>query len=341
VGEQPELARNDRHQDTLARQGGGPCVQRLPGARHVHEHDVGLDRGQVDVPGQDRGDLLGQPAGVLMVLGQPPRPLGQADQPGRRHDPGLPPPGAEEDLQPQRLLDERGIPGQDRADRRAEPLGQAEHHRLGLGRVLRHRRPGHRARVEDARAIQVQRHAPARADRRDLCQRANRHHRPAADLVGIFHGHQAHDRGVVGHRFHRGRHLCGGHQAVRMPRDRAERDRGQHRRRDQLVRADVRGLLAHHDVPGAGQHMHRDLVAQRAGGQVERGLLAGQRGGLLLQPDDRRIVAEQVVAHLGVGHGAPHRRRGPGHRVRAKIHIPAVSHAAPSAPSVTKPGPAR
>ena len=113
------------------------------------------------------------------------------------------------------------------------------------------------------------------------------------------------------------------------------------------MRADVRGLLAYHHVPGAGQHVHRDLVAQRAGGQVERGLLAGQPGGLLLQPDDRRIVAEQVIAHLGVGHGAPHRRGGPGHRVRAKVYIPAVSHASPlprkrGQPSVImKPGLAR
>ena len=36
------------------------------------------------------------------------------------------------------------------------------------------------------------------------------------------------------------------------------------------------------------------------------GLLAGQLGGTLLERDDRRVVAEDVVADLGLGHRATH-----------------------------------
>ena len=34
---------------------------------------------------------------------------------------------------------------------------------------------------------------------------------------------------------------------------------------------------------------------------------------------DRRVFAEDVVADFGLGHGRPHGRRGPGHRVAAEV----------------------
>ena len=51
-----------------------------------------------------------------------------------------------------------------------------------------------------------------------------------------------------------------------------------------------------------------DEVAHRAAGDEQAGLLAGQLGGALLERDDGRVVAEDVVADLGVGHGPAHRR---------------------------------
>ncbi len=62
-----------------------------------------------------------------------------------------------------------------------------------------------------------------------------------------------------------------------------------------------------------------DLVGHRAGRHVERGLLAGDLGGALLQPVDGRIVAEPVVADLGVGHGPAHGGGGRGDGVRTEI----------------------
>ena len=49
------------------------------------------------------------------------------------------------------------------------------------------------------------------------------------------------------------------------------------------------------------------------------GLLAGQLGGALLERDDGGVVAEDVVADLGLGHRAAHRRRGLGDGVGAKV----------------------
>ena len=44
----------------------------------------------------------------------------------------------------------------------------------------------------------------------------------------------------------------------------------------------------------------RDEVAHRAAGDEQRGVLAGQLGRALLQGDDGGVVAEDVVADLGL-----------------------------------------
>ena len=51
-----------------------------------------------------------------------------------------------------------------------------------------------------------------------------------------------------------------------------------------------------------------DEVAHRAGGDEQAGLLAEQLRGAFLEGVDRRVVAEDVVADLGVGHRAAHGR---------------------------------
>ena len=64
---------------------------------------------------------------------------------------------------------------------------------------------------------------------------------------------------------------------------------------------------------------HADLVGHRAGRHVERGLLAGDLGGALLQPVDGGIVAEPVVADLRVGHRLAHGGGGSGDGVRTEV----------------------
>ena len=55
-----------------------------------------------------------------------------------------------------------------------------------------------------------------------------------------------------------------------------------------------------------------DEVALRPAGDEQPGLLAEQLGRALLERVDRRIVAEDVVADLGVGHRAAHLGRSAG-----------------------------
>ena len=60
-------------------------------------------------------------------------------------------------------------------------------------------------------------------------------------------------------------------------------------------------------------------IAHGAGGHEEAGFAAEDFGGARLQPVDRGILAVDVVADVGFGHGAPHLRRGPRDRVAAEV----------------------
>ncbi len=86
-----------------------------------------------------------------------------------------------------------------------------------------------------------------------------------------------------------------------------------------LVQHEVRLGRHEHVVARSRQAAQRDLVGHRARGQEERGLEAEQRGDLVLQPVDRRILAVLVVADLRLGHGAAHRGARQGHRIRAQV----------------------
>ena len=71
-------------------------------------------------------------------------------------------------------------------------------------------------------------------------------------------------------------------------------------------------LGAGDDLLAAAEVGHlRDEIAHRAAGDEQPGLLAEQLRGALLEGDDGRVVAEDVVADLGLGHRPAHRRRGP------------------------------
>ena len=88
------------------------------------------------------------------------------------------------------------------------------------------------------------------------------------------------------------------------------------------------GRLVHDEVAG-GRRDHLlaagevgqlgDQVAHRARCHEEPGLHAEQLGGAILEGVDRGVVAEDVIAHLGGGHGAAHRRRRVGHSVGAQV----------------------
>ena len=86
-----------------------------------------------------------------------------------------------------------------------------------------------------------------------------------------------------------------------------------------LVDEDVRLALEQHLVARLGVALDRELVAHRAAGHVERRLLARQRGDAALERLHGGVVAEHVVADLGLGHGLAHGRGGTGDGVAAQV----------------------
>ena len=98
-----------------------------------------------------------------------------------------------------------------------------------------------------------------------------------------------------------------------------ELDPGVHGGGAVLVGDHVLAPSGHHGGPGRGQHPDGDLVGHDARGHEQRGRLADPRREGLLERPHRRILAVVVVADLGLGHGAAHRRRGPGDGVAAQV----------------------
>ena len=124
------------------------------------------DLGERRPPGPLRRRDLDEPRAVVL----------ERVQRARREDARLAHAAAEHLAVVARLGDERARPGERRADRRAEALGEADVHRVERRGELRRRDARGRGRVPEARAVEVQREAagarasaatPARRRRED------------------------------------------------------------------------------------------------------------------------------------------------------------------------------
>ena len=116
-------------------------------------------------------------------------------------------------------------------------------------------------------------------------------------------------------------HLVGVEHAVVVV-ERDELDPGVQRGRAVLVGHHVLAAPGHDRGPGHGEDPHGDLVRHDAGRHEQRRRLAHPRRERLLERPNGRVLAVVVVAHLGLGHGPAHPRRGPGDGVAAQVdHI--------------------
>ena len=86
-----------------------------------------------------------------------------------------------------------------------------------------------------------------------------------------------------------------------------------------LVVVDVAAFLADQFVAGPAMRTDGDQIRHRPAGHEQRRLLAQPLGNDPLQAEDRGVVAQNVVAHLGGRHRRAHRRGGPGDGIAAKI----------------------
>ncbi len=175
--------------------------------------------------------------------------------------------------------------------------------------MLGQRHAARHVRVPDARPVQVQLEVVAVAERAHGADALERVHDAAAVVVRVLETDDAGRREVhVVVVMDEPIHVVGVERAVGGV-EAAELQLAEHRGAALLVEEDV-GLGVQEDLVAAPrQGVQRDLVGHRAGRAEERGLLAEQLRRALLQAVDGRVVLEDVVADLGLGHGAAHLRR--------------------------------
>jgi hypothetical protein len=152
----------------------------------------------------------------------------------------------------------------------------------------------------------------------DLPQPLERHHAAPADLVGVLHRHQVHDPQPEGVGLQRLGDLLGRGDPP-LPHDGTvghARERGG---ADLLDRDDVGGGLGDDLMALMDEGPEGGLVRHGPGGRVQRRLLAGELGDSLLQTVDGRVVPEDVVADLGLGHGRAHGLAGARDGIRAEV----------------------
>jgi hypothetical protein len=81
----------------------------------------------------------------------------------------------------------------------------------------------------------------------------------------------------------------------------------------------MRQVIADDRVAGTGQRGDGHLVAHRPGGEKQRSLGPQELCDPLLEPGGRGVLAELLVADLGLGHGPAHALAGKGVSVREEI----------------------
>ena len=83
---------------------------------------------------------------------------------------------------------------------------------------------------------------------------------------------------------------------------------------------DMRGCRTQEFISRAGVHADGNLVGHRSRRHEDRGLLSQQLRRAGLERVNRGVLAEDVIAHLGLSHRPAHRRGRPRHRVRPQIN---------------------
>ena len=308
-------------------------------AGHLEQHEVRPDPARVERSGGRLGgpagghdavhpaERLGQPPGVGVVLGEAVdhavRAVGEGDQAGRGEDPRLAHAAADHLPRPARAPDHVLRADDHRADRAGQALREAE--RDGVGRAGEVQGGhagvalGHDG-VPEPGAVDVERDAAPAGDRRDGLRVGGRQRLAHRMRVGVLDGDHPGDRLVrVRGVAERVIDLVEVEGAVGPVVEGA--DAGPHDDRvagrlvdDHVMLAAGDGLLAARQMGHLG-----DEVAHRPRRDEQAGLLAEQLRGALLEGVHRGVVAEDVVADLGVGHRPAHGRRRLRDRVAAEV----------------------
>src|SRR5262245_32447801 len=303
-----------------------PSGQPLDGHRRgqlagqLEEDDVGLDRRRIEADAGQAGQALGEPPSVGVILGQALHVMAKRVHATGSDDAGLAHRAAHLLLAPPRLVDELARAGERGADRRAEPLGEVDPHRIEGRGVVARRDPAGDDRVHQARAVHVGGQAMTARHRGHRLDAGHRPDRAATVVAGLLHPEQPGPRGVPGTRADRRLHRAHVELAARAV-DRAHVDAGEGGGPAGLGVDRVSAAVGDHLFAVPRVHAERDLVAHGARGHEHGGFLAQEIGHHLAKLVDRRILELLLVAHLGLAHEPAHVGRGLADGVAVEIDV--------------------
>ncbi len=291
---------------------------RDPVVAQAYHYDVGLHALRVELGARECGEPFGEPPGACVILGEAVDHLGERNEARRGQHADLAHAAAEHLADAPRLLNEVAVADQQRSDRRRQPLGEAEHHRVALAGELGGAGGEGGGGVEDASAVEVHAQPVVVGERRQGAGAHGIHRQARPQVVGVLQAQQPRRCAIRDLRADHRCHLVGLEQATRGD-DRARQGAGERRHRPHLEVVDVAARLDHDLAGRVGVEMDRDLVAHGSGGDEDRGLALELGGRQLLEPANGGVLAVDVVADLGLGHGLAHGRGRLGDRVGAEI----------------------
>ena len=238
------------------------------------------------------------------------RAVAEGDQARCRQDPRLAHASADHLARSVRASDEVLRADHQRADRAGQALGETKGGTVGrTDQRLGGGAQGHDG-VEQPRSVDVQRDTARVRQTGHAGDVVSVQRSPERRRVRVLHRHQGGRRLVRIVRPERALDVRGVPGAVVTRGDRPHRGAADDGIAASLHLGQMGGCIGD-DLATAGHVGHvRDEVAHGPAGHEERRLLVGQLRGTFLQLDDGRIVTEDIVSHLGRGHGPAHGRRG-------------------------------
>ncbi len=267
----------------------------------------------------------GEPGRTGVVVGEPLDVVLERVQTGGREDADLAHPGAVALAPDARLGHRVGGADEHRPDRRAQALGQADADGVELAAVVGQRHPGGHVRVPEPGAVEVHGDADGLRGPPDLADGLDRLHRAAAEVVGVLE-HDERGLDLVGpDPGGDERHRAGRVEQAALAGPRAARDAGERRGGTELGAQHVCLLVGDELLARAHVQPHAELVGQRPGRREQPRLVAEQPGDALLERAHGGVLAEDVVADLGVRHRLAHRAGRGGQGVGEEVGAHRVS----------------
>jgi len=256
--------------------------------------------------------------GVGVVIGQPSQIVLEGVQAGSRQDSHLAHPPAQHLAEAMSPGDGIAVCRKYRAHRRTQSLGKTHAHRIDRSGQLREGRSRRDVGVPQASPIEVHPQAATVGQFGDFPQVFQGQDPPPGAVMRVLHAHQGRRRAVDVVRIEGRLHQSGGEDASgggnAGGQKAAEGGGAAH-----LIAENVGAVLQEDLVPVAGLGAQGELVAHGSAGNEKGGFLAQQARHLFLQPVHGGVVTEDIVSHLGRGHGLAHTLVRPGHRIAAHI----------------------